>query len=163
MNTQIAEGSLKDLKGSLKQTWSKLTDDDLTYLDGGADQIIGKVQKAYGFTKERAEEEFDKFKSQNSKLFRDGRDLATNTKERTMATASQLNGQYDAKKIQQKASNMIEDNIVEPGAEYFDRAREYGSQLVDRTSGIVKENPGYAILGAATVGFLAGAYFFRRK
>ncbi|MBC7428572.1 MAG: CsbD family protein [Bacteriovorax sp.] len=163
MNTQVAEGSLKDLKGSLKQTWSKLTDDDLNYIDGGVDQIIGKVQKAYGFTKERAEEEFNKFKSQNSKLFREGRNLANNTMERTMTTASQLNGQYDAKKIQHKASNMIEGNIVEPGAEYLERAREYGSQLVDRTAGIVKENPAYAILGAATVGFLAGAYFFRRK
>ena len=163
MNTQIAEGSLKDLKGSLKQTWSKLTDDDLTYLDGGVDQIIGKVQKAYGMTKERAEEEFHKFQSNNSNLFREGRDLANNTKEKTMATASQLNGQYDAKKIQHKASNMIEDNIMEPGAEYLQRAREIGSQVVDRTTGLVKENPTYAILGAATVGFLAGAYFFRSR
>lgn len=163
MNTQIAEGTLKELKGSLKQTWSKLTDDDLAYLDGGVDQIIGKVQKAYGFTKERAVEEFDKFKSKNEKMFRDERDQLNNTKENFMATASQLNAQYDAKKIQHRASNMIEDNILEPGAEYLHRAREIGSQVVDRTTGLVKENPAYAILGAATVGFLAGAYFFRRK
>lgn len=163
MNTQIAEGSLKDLKGSLKQTWSKLTDDDLTYIEGGVDQFIGKVQKAYGFSKERATEEFDKFKSQNSKYFRDGRDTVNNTKEKVMATASQLNGQYDVNKIKNKASSMIEEDIVEPSREYLERARDMSAQLVDRTSGVIKENPGYAILGAATVGFLAGAYFFRRK
>ena len=163
MNTQIAEGTLRELKGSLKQTWSKLTDDDLNYLDGGVDQIIGKVQKAYGFTKERATEEFEKFQNKNSKYFREDRDMFNNIKEKGMATASQLNGQYDVNKIKNKASNMIEEDIVEPGMEYLERARDMSAQLVDRTTGIVKENPGYAILGAATVGFLAGAYFFRRK
>lgn len=163
MNTHIVEGTLKDLKGDLKQTWAKLTDDDLTYLEGSADQIIGKVQKAYGFTKERATEEFDKFKTKNAKYFRDERDQVNNTKEKFMATASQLNGQYDVNKIKRQASNMIEDDVIEPGKEYLERARDMGTHLVDRTSGLVKENPGYAILGAATVGFLAGAYFFRRK
>lgn len=162
MNTDIVQGSLKELKGDLKQTWSKLTDDDLNYLDGGVDQIIGKVQKAYGFTKERAAEEFDKFKSKHSNYFRDDRDF-TNTKERFMATASQLNSQYDANKIKARASHMIEDDIVEPGKEYLARVRDMGVQAVDRTTGLIKENPGYAILGAATVGFLAGAYFFRRR
>ena len=80
-----------------------------------------------------------------------------------MATASQLNGQYDVNKIKSKASHMIEDDIIEPSREYLEKARHLGAQFVDRTTGVVKENPGYAILGAATVGFLAGAYFFRRK
>lgn len=163
MNTQIVEGTLKDLKGSLKQTWSKLTDDDLTYLDGGADQVVGKIQKAYGFTKERASEEFDKFKEQNKKYFRDERDFVNNTKEKGMATASQLSGQYDVNKMKNKVSHMIEDDIVDPSREYLEKARDMSAQFVDRTSGIIKENPGYAILGAATVGFLAGAYFFRRR
>jgi uncharacterized protein YjbJ (UPF0337 family) len=162
MNTSIAEGSLKDLKGSLKQTWGKLTDDDLTTLEGGVDSIIGKVQKAYGFTKERATEEVDKFKTKNSQYFREDRDL-NKTKEKLMATASQLNGQYDVNKIKNKASNMIEDDIIEPGRDYLERARDMSAQMVDRTTGLVKENPGYAILGAATVGFLAGAYFFSKR
>ncbi len=162
MNTEIIKGSMKELKGDLKQTWSKLTDDDIAYLDGGVDQLIGKVQKAYGFTKERATEEFEKFKSQHKNYFRDDRDY-TNTKEKTMGMASQLNGQYDANKIRNRASHLIEDEIVEPSREYIERAKDLGAQVVDRTSGLVKENPGYAILGAATVGFLAGAYFFRRK
>lgn len=163
MNTQIVEGSLKELKGSLKQTWSKLTDDDLTYIDGGVDQVVGKIQKAYGFTKERASEEFEKFKNQNKKYFRDERDFLNNTKENVMATASQLSGQYDVNKMKNKVSHIIEDDIVEPSREYFEKARNMSAQLVDRTSGVIKENPGYAILGAATVGFLAGAYFFRRR
>ena len=163
MNTQIAEGSLKDLKGSLKQTWSKLTDDDLLQLEGGMDQVVGKIQKAYGMTKEKASEEFEKFKTQNTKYFRDGRDSINNTKEKAMSTASQLNGHLDANKLKNKASHMIEEDIMEPTREYLERARDMSTHFVDRTTTTVKENPGYAILGAATIGFLAGAYFFRRK
>lgn len=162
MNTQIAKGTMKDLKGELKQTWAKLTDDDLTYLDGSVDQIIGKVQKAYGYSKDKALEEFDRFKISHTTFFRDDRDLDTN-KENFMATASQLNGQMDVNKFKKQASHMMEDDILEPAQEYLQRAKDIGIQVVDRTNGLVKENPGYAILGAATVGFLAGAYFFRRK
>jgi uncharacterized protein YjbJ (UPF0337 family)/ElaB/YqjD/DUF883 family membrane-anchored ribosome-binding protein len=162
MNTQIAKGAMKDLKGELKHTWAKLTDDDLTYLDGSVDQIIGKVQKAYGYSKDKALEEFDKFKTSHTTFFRDDRDFDIN-KENFMATASQLNGQMDVNKFKKQASHMIEDDILEPAQEYLQRAKDIGIQVVDRTNGLVKENPGYAILGAATVGFLAGAYFFRRK
>ena len=80
-----------------------------------------------------------------------------------MATASQLNGQMDVNKFKKQASSMIEDDLIDPAKEYMSRAKDFGVQVVDRTSGLVKENPGYAILTAATVGFLAGAYFFRRK
>lgn len=80
-----------------------------------------------------------------------------------MTTASQLNGQYEINKMKTRASSMIEDDIIEPTREYLERARDMSAHLVDRTSGVIKENPGYAILGAATVGFLAGAYFFHRK
>lgn len=162
MNTQIAKGAMKDLKGELKQTWAKLTDDDLNYLDGSVDQILGKIQKAYGYTTDKVQEEFNNFKTKNENFFRDDRDY-NNSKENFMATASQLNGQMDVNKFKKQASHLIEDDIVEPAREYMSRARDLGAQVVDRTNGLVKENPGYAILTAATVGFLAGAYFFRRK
>ena len=44
MNSDIAQGSIKELKGKIKHTWGKLTDDDINSLDGGVDQFIGKVQ-----------------------------------------------------------------------------------------------------------------------
>jgi uncharacterized protein YjbJ (UPF0337 family)/ElaB/YqjD/DUF883 family membrane-anchored ribosome-binding protein len=162
MNIQIAKGAMKELKGELKHTWAKLTDDDLSYLDGSVDQIIGKVQKAYGYSKEKAVEEFDKFKIYHTTFFRDDRDFDIN-RENLMATASQLNGQMDVNKFKKQASHMIEEDILEPAQEYFQKVKDMGIQVVDRTNGLVRENPKYAILGAATAGFLAGAYFFRRK
>ena len=40
------------LKGTLKEKYSELTDDDLLYVEGKEDQLIGKLQKAIGKSKE---------------------------------------------------------------------------------------------------------------
>jgi ElaB/YqjD/DUF883 family membrane-anchored ribosome-binding protein len=163
MNMQIARGAMKELKSELKHTWVKLSDEDLIYLDGTLDQIIKKIQKANGYTIDQASDEFQKFKQKNPHYFRDERDLTSDNKENFMATASQLSNQSESSKFRTRASHLIEEDIIDPAKEYLSRAKDFGIQVVDRTSGVVKEHPGYAILGAATVGFLAGAYFFRRK
>jgi len=46
--------------GQAKEWWGKLTDDDLERTGGKADQIIGLLQEKYGYTRERAEEEFNR-------------------------------------------------------------------------------------------------------
>ena len=39
------KGDWNIIKGKLKQKWAKLTDDDLTYLDGKNDELVGRIQK----------------------------------------------------------------------------------------------------------------------
>lgn len=160
MDTEIVKGNLNELKGQIKQTWGKLTDDDLLRLEGGGDELIGKVQKAYGYTRERAQQEYEKFKSNNPTLFRDNRE-SFNQENRMAST--QYGGQIDSNRIKSRASHMIEEDLVEPAQQYLKKAREYGSHAMERGSEIVKENPGYTVLGAAAVGFLFGAYFARRR
>jgi len=43
----------------LKAWWGKLTDDDLEQAGGNAEQIVGLLQQNYGYTRKRAEEEFN--------------------------------------------------------------------------------------------------------
>lgn len=78
-------------------------------------------------------------------------------------TSTQYNGQVDSNKIRNRVQHMIEEDFIEPAHEYMSKARDLGSRAVQKGSNIVKENPGYSILGAAAVGFLAAAYLFRRK
>jgi uncharacterized protein YjbJ (UPF0337 family) len=54
MNSDQLEGKWKQLKGSVKERWGKLTDDDLDVIAGKHDQLVGKVQERYGITKEAA-------------------------------------------------------------------------------------------------------------
>ena len=48
----ISEGNWNQIKGKLKQEYGELTDDDLTYMEGREDELIGKIQEKAGKTKE---------------------------------------------------------------------------------------------------------------
>jgi len=56
------KGNWKIIKGSLKQKWADLTDDDLLYEEGKEEELIGRVQKKTGETKEHINEFIDKLK-----------------------------------------------------------------------------------------------------
>ena len=61
MNKDIFEGKWKEMRGQIKEWWGKLTDDDLDQAAGNAEQIIGfLLQQKYGYTRQRAEEEFNR-------------------------------------------------------------------------------------------------------
>jgi uncharacterized protein YjbJ (UPF0337 family) len=60
MNQDILEGKYKEMHGQIKEWWGKLTDDDLEQAGGNAEQIVGLLQQKYGYTREHAEEEFNR-------------------------------------------------------------------------------------------------------
>ena len=49
-------------KGHVKEKWGKLTDDDLDVIEGKKDQLVGRLQERYGYSKEQAEKELDIWK-----------------------------------------------------------------------------------------------------
>ncbi|GAB3661433.1 CsbD family protein [Echinicola sediminis] len=53
--TQKIKGNWNVLKGKLKQEYGNLTDDDLTYVEGKEDELVGRIQKRIGKTKEEVE------------------------------------------------------------------------------------------------------------
>ena len=63
MNWDEIKGNWKQAKGSVKTQWGKLTDDDLTYIDGQRDRLVGRLQERYGITKDEAEREVDSMKA----------------------------------------------------------------------------------------------------
>jgi len=66
MNSDQLAGKWKQLKGSVKQQWGKLTDDDLDYINGQRDMLVGKLQERYGYAKEDAQKRADEWlKSQS--------------------------------------------------------------------------------------------------
>jgi uncharacterized protein YjbJ (UPF0337 family) len=61
MNWDQIEGKWKQVKGSAKQQWAKLTDDDLTYISGKKDELIGRIQERYGISREEAQRQADQW------------------------------------------------------------------------------------------------------
>jgi len=55
MNTLELKGDWNITKGKLKQQWAKLTDDDLDMADGMTDEMIGRIQKRTGESREAVE------------------------------------------------------------------------------------------------------------
>jgi uncharacterized protein YjbJ (UPF0337 family) len=55
MNTLQLKGNWNIMKGKLKQKYANLTDDDLQYFEGKEDELIGRIQKRTGQTKEQVE------------------------------------------------------------------------------------------------------------
>jgi len=46
------KGNWNIIKGKLKQKYAKLTDDDLQYVEGKEDELIGRIQKRTGLAKD---------------------------------------------------------------------------------------------------------------
>lgn len=55
MNTLEIKGDWNMAKGKLKQKWASLTDDDLQYLEGKKDELLGRIQKRTGESREAVE------------------------------------------------------------------------------------------------------------
>lgn len=64
MNTateDIVKGKWKEIKGKLKQQWGRFTDDDITRMQGSYNELLGHLQKKYGYQKEEARRELNDF------------------------------------------------------------------------------------------------------
>ncbi len=61
MNEDILKGKWGEVKGEVKKRWGKLTNNDLMAISGEKEKLVGALQKKYGYTKEKAEDEYKSF------------------------------------------------------------------------------------------------------
>lgn len=61
MNRDILQGNWKQLKGSIKEQWGELTDDDMMAAEGDFEKLAGRVQERYGITRDEAQRRVDEF------------------------------------------------------------------------------------------------------
>ncbi|WP_159520898.1 CsbD family protein [Sunxiuqinia indica] len=62
MNKLEIKGNWNVLKGKFKQRYAELTEDDLTYVEGKEDELLGRLQAKTGKTKDKLIEEINKLK-----------------------------------------------------------------------------------------------------
>jgi uncharacterized protein YjbJ (UPF0337 family) len=55
MNKLEIKGDWNIISGKLKQKWAKLTDDDLQYVAGKDQELVGRIQKRTGESREAVE------------------------------------------------------------------------------------------------------------
>lgn len=59
MNKLQWKGRWNEVKGKIKQQYADLTDDDLMYVEGKEDEVLGKLQQKTGKSKEEVEKWLD--------------------------------------------------------------------------------------------------------
>jgi uncharacterized protein YjbJ (UPF0337 family) len=62
MNRDTFQGQWKQMKGSVKKQWGKLTDDDIARVEGDFDELAGRIQERYGVAREEAEKQIKAWK-----------------------------------------------------------------------------------------------------
>jgi uncharacterized protein YjbJ (UPF0337 family) len=61
MNDLKLKGNWNQVKGKLKQQYGDLTDDDLTYAEGKEDELLGRLQKKLGKSKDEIRREIESY------------------------------------------------------------------------------------------------------
>jgi uncharacterized protein YjbJ (UPF0337 family) len=63
MNNDTVQGKWQQLRGNIKTTFGKLTDDDLQYLEGKQDELLGRIQKRTGESREAVENAIENYRA----------------------------------------------------------------------------------------------------
>lgn len=61
MNWDQVKGKWRQLSGSVKSEWGKLTDDDIARIDGDRQKLAGQIQEKYGVARDEAERQADEW------------------------------------------------------------------------------------------------------
>jgi len=61
MNSDILKGKWNQIKGDVKKSFGKLTDNDMMVIEGDNTKAVGLLQERYGYTHEEAEKHWDEF------------------------------------------------------------------------------------------------------
>jgi uncharacterized protein YjbJ (UPF0337 family) len=60
MNQDVFEGKWRELRGKARSWWARLTEDDVQQVAGKKDELLGRLQAKYGYSKDEAEHEIDR-------------------------------------------------------------------------------------------------------
>ena len=141
MDWNQVEGNWRQLKGSAKAQWGKLTDADLMQIEGRREQLEGKIQERYGYTKERVRKELeDWYRSVTSDLRESGGDLSCEI------NAIRADLQNLTSTVARLANKQIE------------RAQDTAVEAVQQADEAIRRNPLTSIAIAVGLGFLFGVF-----
>jgi uncharacterized protein YjbJ (UPF0337 family) len=67
MNWNQIEGNWKQFKGNVKVRWGKLTDDQIDVIAGKRDNLVGKIQEAYGISRDETQKQLSDWQDRMKK------------------------------------------------------------------------------------------------
>jgi uncharacterized protein YjbJ (UPF0337 family) len=143
MDWNRIEGDWKRVRGSAKEQWGRLTDDDLAAINGRREQLEGKLQERYGYAKDRIKREIDDWASE------------VRASARKVANDADLSDEVDAIRgdVQKLAAT-----IGDVAKRQAGRAQDSAVEAMHTAESYIRQNPLQAMAIAAGLGFLYGVF-----
>jgi len=143
MNDDVFTGQWRQMRGSLKSWWGKLTDDDLDRIGGQKDRLVGLVQEKYGQTREEAEREVE----QRLREYGAGGGIGAKLKVGASEFGSNISNKARA------ASSAVSSRVDSARTYLHDRS---GNELIDDLVDAVQRYPIYASFVGLGLGYILG-------
>jgi uncharacterized protein YjbJ (UPF0337 family) len=139
MNKFTFDGSWNEIKGKLRQKYAQLTDDDLQFAEGKAEELLGKLQARLGVGADHLQKTLSELKNE------------------VEAAADSVSGKYEAAK--HKVAEVAHDvtaKVSEKAGAVYDDACHKAHTWRDEGEAYVREQPRTALVSALVAGFLIG-------
>lgn len=108
INAQELQGNWMQIRGKLREKWGQLTDDDLQFVGGNIDRLIGRIEERTGVAREKVETFIDELAQSSATLLQKGghvlQDATARAKQGYDQVADQVRGGYD------RAEEMVVDH-----------------------------------------------------
>jgi uncharacterized protein YjbJ (UPF0337 family) len=141
MDWNQVEGNWKQVKGNVKKQWGKLTDSDLTAIGGRREELEGKIQERYGYTKDRVRKEIDDWY----------RSIAYDLSRKSEDLADQIDTiRADLERLTSTVSRVANTQL--------ERAQDKAVEAATQVEDAIRRNPTSALAIAFGFGFLFGVF-----
>ena len=141
MDWNRVEGNWKQLRGQVKERWGRLTDDDLTAIARKRDELEGKIQERYGYTKDRIRKEIDDWR----------RSVESNVR----ASKGDLGTELEAIRADIQSLTSTVSRIAN---RQLNRAQDKALDAANQAEEAIRQNPLSAVAIAVGLGFLFGIF-----
>jgi uncharacterized protein YjbJ (UPF0337 family) len=139
MNPFKFDGSWNRIKGKLKQKYAQFTDDDLLFVEGKGEELLGRLQTKLGLTEEAVVALLNELKASSTDIVNGVREKVSEA----TARAGEVVGEVKAK-------------VSEAAGEAYAYGRGRARTLQGKAEDYVTKQPVTALLTALAVGFVAG-------
>jgi uncharacterized protein YjbJ (UPF0337 family)/ElaB/YqjD/DUF883 family membrane-anchored ribosome-binding protein len=152
MDWNRVEGDWKRMKGKVKEQWGRLTDDDLTAIDGRRDQLEGKLQERYGYAKDQVRKEIDDWYRSTAW------DLRGNHRNATVATSGDAEELADHIEAIRAEIQSLTSAVSRIANKRLGRAQDKALEAANDAGEAIRQNPVSAVAIALGLGFLFGVF-----
>ena len=157
MNKFTFDGSWNEIKGKLRQKYAQLTDDDLLFAEGKAEEFLGRLQSRLGVGADQLQKTLADLKLEVEDAAKTAHGKYEAAKQKVSEVAHEVTAKVSelAGDLRAGAAEKAE-QFKEKAGEVYEDARLKARSWHDEGESYVREQPRAAMLTALVAGFMIG-------